>query len=609
MKKIIFILSFIFLYLLNIHVTFASSNFATDYYVTYNVGNDTSTHVVFDVTLTNKTSDYYASSYNIQLGFKNIYNLNASDPDGPIAPTIAKNDEGQNIALTFNKKVVGIDNKLNFKLSFDTNEVAQKNGKIWRIDIPGLSNQNDFNSFNVGIKIPSFLKNPVYIKPDIKDVDKQNLVFSKYQLGKSGISIAYGQAQIYEFNLLYHLANRNLFPIKTEIAIPPTTNYQEIQIDNITPEPLDVVVDKDGNWLAQYVLSPSQKINIKVVGKAKVSLAPKEEDTPQEKLKEYLKDQPHWQASDEDIKNLANTLKTPRAIYEYLVSNLKYDYTRLTDGKKRLGAFETLKNPSSAVCLEFTDLFVALARAAKIPAREIDGFAYTQNGKERPLSLLKDVLHAWPEYYDYPLKTWIMVDPTWGNTTGGVDYFDTLDFDHLAFVIKGIDSKYPVPAGGYKLPEDTTTKDVNVIFASNFEEANPSFSISDTFSKAYFSNQRVLGNIVIKNVGTRVINQQSAIVTTKYLTPLYQKINLDKIPPFGSLTIPIVFNKTPILTNTTDVIKIQIQNESISKNIKVYPLFLDLRIVSGGILIVSISVILSIVVLRDWGISIFKPKE
>ncbi|MEK7534328.1 MAG: transglutaminase-like domain-containing protein [Patescibacteria group bacterium] len=607
MKKIIFCLIF----LLILFVTppaFASSNFATDYNVIYTVGDDAKTHVVFDITLTNKTSQYYASSYNIQIGFENIDNLTANDPDGPITPTINENDDGRSIALTFNKKVVGIDNKLNFRLSFDTIDVAQKNGKIWQIDIPGLASQNDFNSFNVSVKVPSFLKNPVYIKPSIKGLETDNLVFSKDQLGKSGISIAYGKEQIYEFSLLYHLANRNLFPIKTEIAIPPTTNYQEIQILDITPKPIEVVADKDGNWLAQYVLSPSQKVNIKVIGKAKISLTPKEEVTSKDLLKVYLKEQPYWQTSNEDIKNLANTLKTPHAIYEYLVKNLKYDLTRVTDGKKRLGALDTLKNPSSAVCLEFTDLFIALARSLGVPAREVNGFAYTQNSKERPLSLVKDVLHAWPEYYDYTLKTWVMIDPTWGNTTGGVDYFQTLDFDHFAFVIKGIDSQYPVSAGGYKLPEDTTTKDVDVKFSSNFEEAGSMLSISDTFYKGYFSNLPIKGNIVIKNIGKRVANPQTAIITTKHLSPSYQKINLDKIPPFGSLTIPIAFNKTPILTNKTDVLTIHLDNQSISKNIKVYPLFLDLRII-GGILIVTISILLSIIIPRAWGISIFKPKQ
>ncbi len=63
------------------------------------------------------------------------------------------------------------------------------------------------------------------------------------------------------------------------------------------------------------------------------------------------------------------------------------------------------------------------------------------------MSLVKDVLHAWPEYYDESKKTWIMIDPTWGNTTHGMDYFSSLDFEHITFVIKGLSSTYPVPAG------------------------------------------------------------------------------------------------------------------------------------------------------------------
>jgi transglutaminase-like putative cysteine protease len=56
------------------------------------------------------------------------------------------------------------------------------------------------------------------------------------------------------------------------------------------------------------------------------------------------------------------------------------------------------------VCLEFTDLFIAIARAAGIPAREIDGFGYTQNAINRPISIDEDILHAWPEYYDTAKK-------------------------------------------------------------------------------------------------------------------------------------------------------------------------------------------------------------
>lgn len=131
MKKIviIFCLSLFALSFLTLNPVLANSNFSTDYDVTYTVREDASTHVNFDVVLTNKTTQYYASSYNIQVGFEDIENAKASDPDGTIVPVIIKGNGETSIELTFNKRVVGIDNKLNFNLSFDTKNVAKKTRK------------------------------------------------------------------------------------------------------------------------------------------------------------------------------------------------------------------------------------------------------------------------------------------------------------------------------------------------------------------------------------------------------------------------------------------------------------------------------------------------
>ncbi|GAI19887.1 unnamed protein product, partial [marine sediment metagenome] len=65
-----------------------------------------------------------------------------------------------------------------------------------------------------------------------------------------------------------------------------------------------------------------------------------------------------------------------------------------------MGALKALNSKNPVVCMEFTDLFIALCRAAGIPVREVNGYAHTNNPKLRPLSLTLDVLHAWPEYYD-----------------------------------------------------------------------------------------------------------------------------------------------------------------------------------------------------------------
>ena len=611
MKKIIVKVIFIvfFLILLVPQSTYAST-FSTDYDVTYTIKDSGLTRVNFDVNLTNNTTQYYASSYSIKVGFKDIENVKASDPDGPITPYITKENDEQNIELTFNKRVVGINNKLNFNLSFDTKSIAKKLGRIWEVNIPGLAEQGNFQSFNIHVKTPVSFGKHSYIKPEMARLDKNSLDFTKEELGKSGIYIGFGDYQIYKFNLIYHLQNPNLFRVKTEIALPPSTNYQDIEIKNIIPTPLNVRIDKDGNWLAQYLLSSSQKINVVVEGKAKLFLNPKKEKVAKEKLKEYLKEQPYWEVSNVDIQNLAKKLKTPYAIYEYIVKNLTYDFSRVTAQKDRLGGANVLKNPNSAVCLEFTDLFIALSRAAGIPAREINGFAYTEDDDERPLSLVKDVLHAWPEYYDYDREAWIMIDPTWGNTTRGLDYFRTLDLDHFAFVIKGENSEYPVSAGGYKLEGDATEKDVLVGFSESFNEIAPKLTIIEEFSSSNFSGLPIKGKIIVKNIGQYVSEAQTATVSASFLSPTLQEFLISKIPPFGFLIINVGFDKTPILTNLSDKVTIILNGQSISKNMRIVPIFLHrLSLLTGGVLFVVTTIILSIVAIKTRRIPFLRQKE
>ncbi len=609
MKKILFFISLVFFYLfLTATQSFASSNFTTNYDVTYAISDNAVTNTKINVTLTNTSDIYYASSYKIKVGFTDIQNIKAFDAGGAIVPKITKDTDGQTIQLDFNQRVVGIGNKLSFTLSFDTNEIAQKIGKIWEINIPGIENQADFSTFNVRLVVPKDFGNPAYIKPNLpgsRSIEGNIFNFSKDDLGSSGISLAFGNEQIYRFSLKYHLYNNNLFPIQTEIALPPSTNYQDVAIENIIPKPVNVVMDKDGNWLAEYKLLPSQKITVLVNGKARIILTPKTENLSNSDLSNYLKNQPYWQVSDSQIKALANQLKTPSEIYNYVVNKLFYDYARVAQDKPRLGAKAALNNPNSAVCLEFTDLFIALSRAAGIPAREVDGFAYTQNSKERPLSLVKDILHAWPEYYDMEKKSWIMVDPTWGKTTGGIDYFNTLDFDHFAFVIKGENSSYPVPAGGYKTKFDENSKDIEVNFANKFDNINPVIQLDQNIPGQVISGLPIKSGLIIKNTGAVIAPETQIAVGTRFLSPSYQKITTEGIPPYGSIVVPVYFEKTPFLTNRTDIIKISVAGNTFYYSIRISPFFLNgLFILGGGIIVAFL--ILSKIAARFWNIPFFR---
>lgn len=598
MKRLFFAFFFVLFFALP---NFAyAANFTTDYNISYSVFENARTRVNFDVSLTNTTAEYYASSYSILVGFKDIENLKASDPDGAITPKITKDSNGENIELVFNKRVIGLGNKLNFNLSFDTHEVAHSNGSIWEVNIPGLSNQSDFSSFSVTVSYPSFLGRPAFIKPDVSNAISKSkgnsLSFSKGDLGSGGISIAFGQYQIYSFNLAYHLENKNLFPVTTEIALPPVTNYQDISLESLTPKPVNVYLDSDGNWMAKYNLSPSQNLEIKATGYSKVYLAPKKEKDSEDMLSSYLSAERYWETQNSKIKSLSSNLKTPRRIYDYIVNNLTYDFSRVSQGKERAGALNVLENPGSAVCLEFTDLFVALARANGIPAREVDGFAFTKNPKERPLSLVKDVLHAWPEYYDKDLGTWVMIDPTWGNTTNGIDYFNTFDFDHFAFVIKGKNSSYPVPAGGYKREQDISAKDVEIDIADNFD-SSPNLQVTSFFPKESPPWSKVSGHVRVSNLGTGISGISELSINTGFLITKRKKVMVEKIPPLGFVDIPVVFEASPFLTKKSDIITIQFGKNAYQTTVLISP-FAGSTFILGGLFFVSL-LTLSILAFRS----------
>jgi len=607
MKKIFGIFIFFSILFLFVNHAEASDSFRTDYNVKYAVNQNAMTHVSMDVTLTNLTEQYYASLYKITVGFTDIKNVVASDVDGRIVPKITQENTGEGIELSFNDHPVGLNNKLFFSLSFDTAQIAQNLSSVWEINIPGISAQNNFSTFNVTVSYPTFLGKPTFIKPEVSTASSQigYLYLTKEQLGSSGISLGFGDVQDYKFNLTYHLENSNLFPIKTELALPPSTNYQDIILSGLNPKPLNVIMDKDGNWLAQYYLRPSQKLNVNAVGQVKVHFSPKTQTISSEEIKAYLTPKSYWESQNPNIRNTASNLKTPRDIYDFVVKTLNYDFQRVVDSKPRLGAAQALENPNSAVCLEFTDLFVALARASGIPAREVDGFAYAQNSKERPLSLIKDVLHAWPEYYDFGKKTWVMVDPTWGKTAN-TDYFSVLDFDHIAFVLKGYNSDYPIPAGGYKFQTNQDVKDVNIEIVNNFDKQNQTTEATTAFPANSFSGFPIYGTVRIANKGNSISTPSQLIVESDLLNPKEQILNLDAIPPFGSVDIPISFNRTPFLTNETAQIKIANGSQASNYTIKISPFLINKWILIGGLAIVSTIIIIFVLIYTTWRLFVLK---
>src|SRR6185437_1805629 len=107
MKKLFSFLLLLFLFLFLPFVAHADDTFQTSYTVTYTIKSDGTTHANFAVQMENLTDKYYASSYTLKLGFQNISNIRASDPDGVILPDVKQTADGEEIGVTFNRHVAG----------------------------------------------------------------------------------------------------------------------------------------------------------------------------------------------------------------------------------------------------------------------------------------------------------------------------------------------------------------------------------------------------------------------------------------------------------------------------------------------------------------------
>jgi len=445
----------------------ASGQFSTDFHVEYRYDRDGSAHIEQKITLTNLLSGYYASSYQLELLDDTPANISGRDSSGPLDITLSKKQENSNvITVNFREPVVGKGASRVFYLRYD-GRPAVKSGQVWEITLPRLGNPEIVDKYDLDLYIPSEFGDPAYISPEPLQTAPaasgyRRYTFPKDRVSASGVAAAFGNFQAFGFNLIYRLSNPTDKKVSMSVALPPDTAYQRVFYESLTPLPENVTVDPDGNWLARYSLGPDTSTLVIASGQAHI-LAEPTKNVPQLPPDQStdLSSTSVWQSDHPRINEYAARLGNVENIYNFVVSHLKYDYSALSNSpRSRKGALAALDYPENSICTEFTDLFIALARSAGIPAREINGYAHTTDPRLRPVNLAGDLLHAWPEYWDASRSAWISVDPTWQKTSGGLDYFHKFDFHHFAFVIHKSDPQNPRSAGLYD--SSVPTQDIRI---------------------------------------------------------------------------------------------------------------------------------------------------
>jgi len=536
-----------------------NEQFKLDLNLTYDIKEDGVVEITKNIGIINLENELSVTSFTQNLEEYNYYDLVATDNLGVVAVKEIDEESAKRIVVPLRNTKIGKNQVNTLVIKYKSKDLLKKIGNISYFNLPKIP-KNNIKNLNIIINTPKNLGKLIFISPNgyLKEETEKGITY-KFLNNASldqGISANFGEYQAVNFNIKYQLENKSNWFQNQEVALIPDVNKrQEVAIKELNPQPTEIYQDSDGNYLAKFRINPGSKLDITYQGTVRIygpvidtNAGGYFENIP-EKIKEnYLKEQNYWETNSPEIKDIANTLLekdksvvlNAQKIYQFLTENYKYNF-EITKNETvaRNGALKSIKREVPLGCMEFTDSFIAIARSMGIPAREINGYAFSKDPDKNPISInldSGDVLHAWVEFYD-PNLGWIQIDPTWG-ATSGIDYFSKIDLNHIVFAIKGIDSEYPLPAGMYRLDLDAKLIDFdfpneinNSIFEIKYQAGkNFSFNVLNLLTNKEPILIKNTGSATIFNIGgEKIISGQSKIVyLDKYEEKTYRDFNGNK---------------------------------------------------------------------------------
>lgn len=205
------------------------------------------------------------------------------------------------------------------------------------------------------------------------------------------------------------------------VALPQADSMTFAAGPVVSPRPSRVEKDELGNVYAVYEKVAEgafrKEFKVSFVGVQEVSLV--SADAPIDSLRslppgleEFLRPSPYIESDSPEIVEVARRLSSgvstvrqlASRIADYVSSTLRYnDALGSIRDSWSLGALWAL-HAKQGMCLQFARLYVAIARAAGLPARVVEGLVVTPPGGS------SSYLHAYAEFY-LPGYGWVPVEP------------------------------------------------------------------------------------------------------------------------------------------------------------------------------------------------------
>ncbi|MEM0437666.1 MAG: transglutaminase-like domain-containing protein [Candidatus Micrarchaeia archaeon] len=199
-----------------------------------------------------------------------------------------------------------------------------------------------------------------------------------------------------------------VYDVQLNISIPQETAYQAVRVD--APAHSTITTNRDNTVIA--IGSGPEKarvFNYRVVSYTNTSARhtsalPKSYSAGSAYAK-YMQESAHIVISDEIGQQARNITRhytedidKVAALAVWVNKNMRYDISLVGGNRTSLDAYRDREG----VCVDYTNLFIAMARSLGYPSRSVLGYVYSPDYGWQ--------LHAWAEVY---IGEWVGVDPTW----------------------------------------------------------------------------------------------------------------------------------------------------------------------------------------------------
>lgn len=350
--------------------------------------------------------------------------------------------DGQNMLIKVKRTKNLLYNQPNVMIfSYDSFALINKAGAIYDLYIPSFAENYKFvtdtteTTVTTAVHVPKSLGELNFVLPSQQPQDEGDnwkINFSQAQLTGKVSWIQIGTKQYYSFDITQPYTSTTRVPIffnTYTILLPRDIDAgdatQKVYFSEITPAPDVVDLDADGNLVAKFSIPANSNGEIHIRGYVEtetthaidIAKSGTLTDVPA-KLAGSLSPATFWEANAPEIQQQAAEIKGESTdiydlitkTYSFVVNRIDYSEVKRFGLNERQGALKTLQG-GAAVCMEYSDLFIALMRAEGVPARAALGYGYDSRSGN-----VSDISHQWAEVYLPAYNKWLAVDTTWGES-------------------------------------------------------------------------------------------------------------------------------------------------------------------------------------------------